>query len=315
MNFDRPITRRKLLGRLLKLSGCLALTGTASGLLQSPLPAWSGTKDGKFMVEGIGTTTGYDIKALTRKTFEAAGGINRFVAKGDVVVIKPNISWARAPQFAATTHPDVLQAVIELCQEAGAKRVRIADNTIHDARRCFAVTGVGMVAKRTGADLIYPRSSLMRDMNLNGNRLEVWPVFVPLVENDKLINLPVAKHHSLSGLTLGMKNWIGGVDGSRWSLHQDIDLSIVDLSQFFKPAVTLIDAIRIMTRNGPSGGSTADVAAKNTLILSDDPVAADARAALLFNRRPADLGFVRLAQKWGLGTYDVSKLALQKVQL
>ena len=220
MNFDRPITRRKLLGRLLKLSRCLALTGTAGGFLQSPLPAWSGTKAGKFMVEGIGTTTGYDIKALTRKTFDAAGGINRFVAKGDVVVIKPNISWARAPQFAATTHPEVLQAVIELCQEAGAKRVRIADNTIHDARRCFAVTGVGMVAKNTGADLIYPRSSLMRDMKINGSRLGVWPVFVPLVENDKLINLPVAKHHSLSGLTLGMKSWIGGVDGSRWSLHR-----------------------------------------------------------------------------------------------
>jgi uncharacterized protein (DUF362 family) len=255
------------------------------------------------------------VKELTRKTLEAAGGMNRFVSKGDVVVIKPNISWARAPQFAASTHPEVLEAVIELCQEAGAKQVRIADNTIHDARRCFAVTGAGMVAKNTGADLIYPRSSLMRDMNLQGNKLDVWPVFVPLIEADTLINLPVAKHHSLSTLTLGMKNWIGGVGGSRWSLHQDIHMSIVDLAQFFKPTITLIDATRIMIRNGPFGGSTSDVAEKNTLILSDDQVAADAKGSLLFGKRPQDIGFIRMAQKRGLGTYDFQKLVQKKVEV
>jgi uncharacterized protein (DUF362 family) len=231
------------------------------------------------------------------------------------VVIKPNLSWARAPQFAATTHPEVLEAVVQLCQEAGAKRVRIADNTIHDARRCFAVTGAGMVAKNTGADLIFPRSSMMKDMKLQGNKLDVWPVFVPLIEADTLINLPVAKHHSLSTLTLGMKNWIGGVGGSRWSLHQDINVTVVDLAQFFRPTVTLIDAIRVMHRNGPSGGSISDVAYKNTLILSDDPVAADAKAALLFDRQPERLGFIQLGQKGNLGTYDFQKLDQRKIVL
>ena len=315
MNFDQPITRRESLRTLFNLSGSLALGGAVIGSFQSPRLAWSGTENKKFMVEAVGKSPGYDIKALTRKTFDAAGGISHFIARGDVVAIKPNISWARAPQFAATTHPEVLQAVVELCQEAGAKRVRIADNTIHDARRCFAVTGAARVAKTTGAELIHPRSSLMREMELKGGRLGSWPVFVPLVEADKLINLPVAKHHSLSSLTLGMKNWIGAVDGSRWSLHQDIDESIVDLAQFFKPTVTLIDAIRIITRNGPSGGSTADVALKHTLILSDDPVAADAGAARLFDRRPGQLGFIRLAQKSGLGTYDLSTLDRQQVSL
>jgi len=315
MNFDEPITRRESIRKLLQLSGSLALSGAAAGSIQSPLASWAAPEKKKFLVEGVGQKEEYNVKELTRKTLEAAGGMNRFVSKGDVVVIKPNISWARAPQFAASTHPEVLEAVIELCQEAGAKQVRIADNTIHDARRCFAVTGAGMVAKNTGADLIYPRSSLMRDMNLQGNKLDVWPVFVPLIEADTLINLPVAKHHSLSTLTLGMKNWIGGVGGSRWSLHQDIHMSIVDLAQFFKPAVTLIDAIRVMHRNGPSGGNRSDVAQKNTLILSDDPVAADARAALLFDRKPKDIGFIRLGQKWELGTYDFDKLDQRKVVL
>jgi uncharacterized protein (DUF362 family) len=309
MMFDHRMTRRESLHTLLKLTGSAALAGAGFW----PAAARGASQQRRFLVEAVAQGEAVTVPALTRKTFEAAGGIQRFVSRSDVVVIKPNISWARRPELAATTHPEVLQTVIELCQEAGAKKVRIADNTIHDARRCFAITGAGRVAKQTGADLIYPRSSLMRDMNLRGHRLEVWPVFTPLVEADTLINLPVAKHHSLSRLTLGMKNWIGGVDGSRWSLHQDINQTIVDLAQYFQPTVTLIDAVRIMTRNGPSGGSTADVEVKNTLILSNDPVAADAGAARLFDRRPEEIGFIRLAQKQGLGTADFQQLEYRKV--
>ena len=299
----------------MKISGCLSLTGVAAGAsgLAGDHPAAAAPAG--FMVEAVGETEGYDVRQLTRNTFQAAGGISKFISKGDVVVIKPNISWARRPEMAASTNPHVLQAVIELCQEAGAKKVRIADNSIHDARRCFALTGAGMVANKTGADLIYPRSSLMRRMKLQGNRLDTWPVFVPLVEADKVINLPVAKHHSLSTLTLGMKNWIGAVGGRRNKLHQDIHMTIVDLAQFFNPTLTLIDGIRIMTRNGPSGGSTTDVAVKNTLILSNDPVAADARAALLFGRRPERIGFIKLGNKWGLGTYNLEQLTRHKVIL
>jgi uncharacterized protein (DUF362 family) len=315
MNFDKPLTRRESIKRLLQLGGSLGLAGAVGGSLQTPIVANAASENKKFIVEGIGQTEGYSVRALTRKVFESAGGAGRFVSNGDVVVIKPNISWARRPEMAATTNPEVLEAVIELCQEAGAKKVRIADNTIHDARRCFALSGAAAVAKNTGADLIHPRSSLMKKMSLKGNRLGTWPVFVPLVEADVLINLPVAKHHSLSRLTVGMKNWIGAVGGSRYSLHQDIHQSIVDLANFFQPTVTLIDAVRIMTRNGPSGGSTSYVTGKNTLILSDDPVAGDARAALLFNHQPQNLGFIRMAQEQGLGTFDFKKLAKQQVVL
>ena len=308
MNLDKPITRRESIHKLLKLSGTLAFGGAVTWPHADQPGASAGTGDKKFIIDAIGQSPGYSIKELTRSVFEAAGGMNRFVSNGDVVVIKPNISWARRPELAATTNPQVLKALVELCQDAGAKKIRIADNTIHDARQCFALSGAGMVAKNTGADLIYPRSSLMRNMRLKGNRLNIWPVYKPLVEADVLINVPVAKHHSLTTLTLGMKNWIGAVGGSRWSLHQDINQTIVDLAHFFKPSVTLIDAIRIMTQNGPSGGSTSYVQEKNTLILSDDPVAADAKAALMFNRKPKNMGFIRLAKKQGLGTYDFETL-------
>ncbi len=313
MKFDKPITRRESIRRLLQWSGCVTLAGAGQWPLFTSSDAWAAETNKRFIVEGFGQTEGFSVRNLTRKVFEAAGGIQRFIYRGDVVVIKPNISWAMSPQFAATTNPEVLSAVIELCREAGAKRVRIADNTIHNARQCFARTGAGKVAKETGADLVYPRASLMKEMKLRGNRLDAWPVFIPLVEADKVINLPVAKHHSLSILTLGMKNWIGAVDGRRSSLHQDIHQSIVDLAQFFQPTITLIDAIRIMTKNGPSGGSRDYVTIKNSLILSDDPVAADAAASLLFGIKPEKIGYISLAQKSGLGTYDYSKLENQKV--
>ena len=317
MNND-PITRRESLKRIGGISAGITIGNGLLGPLTSMLAnaeAPKGQPIAGWMVEGLGEKPDYSIKTLTRKVFDTAGGISKFINKGDVVVLKPNISWAQAPDLAVTTNPEVMVAVIELCQEAGAKKVRIADNTINDAGRCFAVTGAAGVAEKTGADLVYPRSSMMKKMNLHGHRLDVWPVFTPFVEADKIINLPVAKVHGLSVLTLGMKNWIGGVGGRRSALHQDIHQSIVDLAQFFKPQLTLIDATRILIANGPSGGSSSDVKIVNRLILSNDPVAADTRAAQLFGKTPEDIGFIRLGNKWGLGSSDLDRLTRRSVSL
>ena len=305
---DHPVGRRHVLKAM---AGMLA-TAPCSSFFQS---VWA-DEPSKTLIDAVGPENGCDIGLLTRKLVEAAGGMSRFVSRGDIVVIKPNISWARAPQFGATTHPEVLHAVVRLCFDAGAKTVRIADHTIHDARQCFLATGVAQVAKETGAELVYPTSSLMREMHLHGHRLEMWPVFAPIVEADKRINIPVAKVHSISRLTLGMKNWIGGVGGRRNALHQDIHQSIVDLAQFFKPDLTIIDATRIMIENGPSGGSLSDVVLRNRLILSDDPVAADAHAAnQLFRMVPKEIGYIRLGEKWGLGTTDITRLAFRQVRI
>jgi uncharacterized protein (DUF362 family) len=312
---NEGITRRSAIKRMLGISGTVAFSALTGWPFGGVVDLRAENTGRRFMVEGRGRTRDYSVKALVNKVFDEAGGIARFISRGDVVAIKPNISWARSPDLAAATNPEVLEGVIELCYEAGAKKVRIADHTIHDARRCFAITGAGSVAKMTGAELVFPRSSLMKEMKINGHRLDVWPVFIPLVEADKLINIPVAKDHGLSTLTLGIKNWMGGVGGRRYALHQDIHQTIVDLAQFFKPTLTLIDATRIMVSNGPSGGSASDVMVRDTLILSNDQVAADALAAGLFGIKAEDLGFIRLGEKWGLGTSDFRKLNLKEVIL
>ncbi len=309
------MTRRSAIKRIAGFSGMLAAASTGNWITSVSMLHAADPSTKKILVDAKGPTTGCDIQLLTRRLIESAGGMSRFVSKGDIVVIKPNVSWARAPQLGATTHPDVLKAVVDICMEAGAKRVRIADNTIHDARQCFAVTGVGQVARESGADLVFPLSSQMKDMKIHGHRLDVWPVFRPFVEADTIINIPVAKVHGISGLTLGMKNWIGAVGGRRNALHQDIHQTIVDLAQYFKPKLTLIDATRIMIANGPSGGGESDVAIKNRLILSDDPVAADAHATALFGMKPGDIAHIRLAEKYGLGATDLSVLDVRQVVL
>ena len=309
------ITRRTILKRFFWISGGAIVSMAGGWPLRDPAVALAKDSEKRFIVEGVGPQDGYSIMQLTKKVFDAAGGIGQFISRGDVVALKPNLSWARRPELAATTNPELLRCMVQLCQDVGARKVRIVDNTIHDARRCFAITDAGRVAKEMDADLVYPRSTLMKKMKIQGRRLDVWPVFVPLIEADKVINMPIAKHHSLSSLTIGMKNWIGGVGGRRSALHQDIHQTIVDLAQFFKPTLTLVDAIRILTRNGPSGGSLGDVMAKHTLILSNDPVAADARASMLFGHDPKNLRFIQLAQEQGLGIYDFSQLNQKRITL
>lgn len=269
-----------------------------------------------FLIEGISTRDDASSHhLLVKKVFEAAGGINRFIPPGSTVAIKPNISWARRPEYAATTNPEVLRSLVELCIDAGAKKVVIADNTIHDANRCFSLTGVSAVAKYTGAELIYPRPGIIREAEISGVRIKAWPVLTPFLEADVIINVPVLKHHSLTGITGAMKNWIGAVGGSRWVLHQDIHQSIVDLAGFFRPAVTLVDATRILTRNGPSGGDLKAVTRLNRVILSNDQVAADARAAVLFGRIPGEIHYIRLAAEEGLGTMQIPDDMIKTVTL
>lgn len=291
----------------IKLTGWTVLLASMSPrrLLSATVQERTLNSSNTFLVEGTASNDSVPVDQLVAEVFKLAGGIKRFISQGNIVAIKPNISWAQRPEYAATTNPQVLKALIELCFDAGAKKVRIADYTINDPNRCFSITGAAAVAKVTGAELVHPRSSLIKEMKIGGERVTSWPVFTPLVEADTVINIPVAKHHSLTTLTIGMKNWIGAIGGSRWVLHQDIHQSIVDLARFFNPAFTLVDATRILTSNGPSGGNLAFVSHKNTLILSNDQVAADARAAQLFGKYPEDIEHIRLGEKQGLGTQSL----------
>jgi len=254
-----------------------------------------------------------DAAALVRKAVEALGGMKRFVGRGDVVVVKPNIGWDRTPLQAANTNPLVVAEVVRLAIDAGAKRVVVTDASCNEPHRCFTRSGIWKAAYDAGADVILPAPQHFRAMRLKGELLDEWPVLTTLVEADKLINVPVAKQHNLSRYTGAMKNWYGSLGGRRNRLHQSIDLSIADLATFLQPTLTVIDATRVLLRNGPQGGNVADAKDMWTVIASIDQVAADARACTLIGQRPEAIPYLAMAEARGLGTTHWERLRWREV--
>jgi uncharacterized protein (DUF362 family) len=250
--------------------------------------------------------------SITKEALATLGGMKRFIAKGDKVMIKPNIGWDRTPELAACTNPDVVKTLVELCFEAGAKEVTVMDNTINQAPRCYARSGIADAAKAAGAKVPFVNDYRLKKMALKGEWLKEWEVFPEFVETDKLINVPIAKHHSLSRVSMGFKNWLGAIGGARNQLHQKINESTVDLAAFFKPTLSVLDAYRILARNGPQGGRTSDVRLQKTVVAAVDCVAVDTIGAGFFEINPNELPFLGIAQKRGLGKMNLESMKIEK---
>jgi uncharacterized protein (DUF362 family) len=252
---------------------------------------------------------------IVMAALDALGGIKRFISRGDIVVIKPNIGWDRTPEQAGNTNPEVVAAVVKLCFEAGAKKVKVFDRPVNDPRRCYVQSGIAPAVTALGAEADYVDERKFKDMAINGQALKSWPLYADIFEADKVINIPIAKHHGLAKLTMSMKNWMGVMGGSRRQIHQKLDESLVDLSMKIKPTLTILDAVRILTANGPQGGSLTDVKKLDTIIVGVDPVAIDSYGATLFGMKGSDLGYVTIGHKLGLGQMDLSKVRIKKIQV
>lgn len=251
--------------------------------------------------------------ALTRAAIDALGGMSRFVNKGDVVTVKPNIGWDRAPIHAANTNPDVVAAVVRAAYEAGAQRVIVTDFSCNDPQRAFQRSGIWKAAYEAGGEIVLPADHQFKPVRMRGKVLDQWPVLRPVLDADKVINVPVAKHHGLARFTCAMKNWYGLIGGRRNRLHQDINTSIADLATFVRPTLTVVDAIRVLVRNGPQGGNVDDTKEANTIIASIDQVAADTLACELIGERPDGIEYIRMAHQRGIGSMDLRKLRMKEV--
>lgn len=249
---------------------------------------------------------------ITREAIKALGGMSKFIGRGDKVLIKPNIGWDRTPEMAACTNPEVVAALVALSLEAGAKEVVVMDHTINQPKRCYARSGIQDAARAAGAKVLFTDEQRLKKMSIKGEWLKEWEVFQDFVEADKLINVPIAKVHSLSRVTLGLKNWLGAVGGNRNQLHQKIDQAVVDLGAFFKPTLTVLDAYRVLFRNGPQGGRVSDTRLQKTVVAGVDPVAVDAYGATFFELKPQELAFLKLAQSRGLGKFELEKVRIEK---
>jgi len=279
------------------------------GAAQAKTPAKAAAAAG---APELGVGVGDSPKAITKAAVDALGGMGKFVGRGDVVIIKPNIGWDRTPEMAACTNPDVVVGLIEMCQDAGAKKIIVLDNPTNEAKRAYIRSGIRGAAEAAGADAPFPNEQHLKKLPIKGEWLKDWEVFSDFIEADKFINVPIAKHHSLSRVTLGMKNLMGAIGGPRNQIHQKLDQALVDLAGFFKPTLNVLDAYRMLIRNGPQGGRPSDTKLVKTVAAGRDIVAVDAMGASFFEIPPQELLFIRLAAERGLGRMDWEKLRIEK---
>ena len=249
---------------------------------------------------------GVDPARNVRAAVRLLGGMERFVTPSDMVVVKPNIGWDRTAEQGANTHPDVVAEVVRLVRAAGAARVIVSDCPVRKSRSAFEKSGILAAAAAAGAEVIVPEESRYLAVRVS-ERLGVWDVLEPFVNATKIINVPVVKHHELTGVTAGLKNWLGITGKLRLMFHEDLQHSIAELAALMRPTLTLVDASRVLMQNGPSGGSLDDVKQVGAVAAGVDPVALDAWGFTLFpdKPRPANL---EIAESMGLGQIDFAAL-------
>lgn len=252
---------------------------------------------------------------LTGAAIDALGGMKRFVTKGDVVWVKPNIGWNRAPEYAANTNPDVVGALVRLCLDAGAKRVKVGDHTCNDARQSYTNSGIAEAVRKAGGEIVYLDPNRFKETELRGEYLKSWPLYPEIIECDLVINVPIAKHHGLSEVTLCMKNYMGVIGGNRGAWHQELPQCLCDITAYMKPRLCVLDAVRVLTGNGPSGGNLEDVQRRDVVAAGVDIVALDAFGAELLGHAPGDIASVAAGQRAGLGTMDYRASALCEISL
>lgn len=246
---------------------------------------------------------------LTEQAMAAVGGMGRFVKAGDTVWIKPNVAWDRTPEMAANTNPDVVATLVRLSLEAGAKSVKVGDYTCNEATRAYTASGIEAAVKEAGGLMVLLDENRFKDVELKGQRLTTWPLYPEIIESDLVINVPIVKHHALAKATTAMKNYMGVIGGNRNSWHQELASCLCDIVAFMKPRLCVLDAVRILTANGPTGGNLADVKQMNMVAAGTDIVALDAWGVGLLGLKPEDVAYIPAGEKAGLGKMDYKSIA------
>ena len=252
---------------------------------------------------------------LTRRAVDVLGGMKRFVPQGAKVIVKPNICVAyNTYEYASTTNPWVVGALVKMCYEAGASKVQVMDYPFGGtAEEAYTRSGIAEQVAAAGGEMVtMARLKYVMTKIEAGQDLKEVLLHKDALETDVLINVPIAKHHSLARLTLGMKNLMGLME-SRYIIHQNIGQRLADLTSVLRPDLTVIDAVRILMANGPTGGNLDDVKEMNTIIASPDIVAADSYATSLFDLKPEDLDYIKAGKDMGLGESNLKNLRVEEI--
>jgi len=300
--------------------------GVGAGIVAGSAASFAGI--GNVLAGGQQGDTGkpYDLVAVRGGepaqmfdlAMEAAGGMAKYVKKGQTVVVKPNIGWDVTPDRGANTNPHVVKRIVEHCFQAGAKQVYVFDNTCDKWDMCYKNSGIEKGVKDVGGQMVpgHTESYYHEVPVVKGKSLKTTKVHELILESDVFINVPVLKHHGSARLTIAMKNLMGVVWDRRYWHKNDLHQCIADYCTFHrKPDLNVVDAYRVMLRNGPRGVSVDDIADMKSLMVSEDMVAVDAAAALLFGEEPSEINYIRIGDEMGIGTSDLSKLNIKRIRV
>ena len=307
---DRRHFLKNVIGGSLVAGAAVAL-GDCSSLLAAPGSASNAPAYDLVAVRGGEPAAMFD------RAMASLGGVGAFVSRGSRVVVKPNIGWDVGPERAANTNPALVGRIVEHCLQAGAREVSVFDHTCDAWARSYRNSGIERAVKDAGGKVVSGASEgYYQKVDVPGaRRLMDVKVHELVLGADVFINVPVLKHHSSTGLTIGMKNLMGTVwDRGYWH-RNDLHQCIADFIALRRPALTVVDAFDVMKQNGPRGVSVDDVVRIGALVVSADPVAADAAAAMLFGLAPADVRYIGLAAEMGRGRMDLDGLSIDRIRL
>jgi uncharacterized protein (DUF362 family) len=272
--------------------------------------------------DGVTTTAGSVIPDLAvirgdspdknvRAAIAQLGGMERFVKRDAKVVVKPNVLTGRPPEYATTTNPLVMSAIIRMCLEAGAAEVTVLDYPTSSPRAAFQESGLAQAVDEAGGTLKYLSNRNFERVDIpEGVAITSWPLVTDALEAGTFINVPIGKTHGMAGLTLAMKNLMGIMGDPRGEIHIDYERKITDVNTRVKPHLVILDAYRVLMRNGPTGGNLDDVQTPKTVVAGTSQVAIDAYGATIMGWKPTDLPSLVEAAARGLGEIDLSKYAI-----
>ena len=265
---------------------------------------------------------GGEPEVMYAKAIESLGGIKQFVKPGNRVIVKPNMGWDRAPEFAANTNPKLITAIIKDCLAAGAKEVGVFDNTCDEWRLCYKNSGLEDAVQAAGGKILFAHEEkYYREVNIPAaRRMKKAKIHEAILDYDAWINVPVLKNHGGANMTVAMKNYMGIVWDRRFMHSNNLQQCIADLTLISqKPVLTIVDAYRIMTQNGPKGRSIADVQTPKALFMATDFVATDTAAVKFFSQyknMPLEtVGHIIIGNEMKIGTTDIDKLRVNRIRI
>jgi len=234
------------------------------------------------------------------------------------IVLKPNICLPDGPAKATTTSPIVVELICRKLIADGAKKIVIADHTLHRTSEFERTPWLDFPRKYPEVRLLLANEErFYQPLTIDGRVLKTTDVLRLLVRADLFVNIPTAKHHTATYVSLGLKNLMGTIwDRSGFHSSMDLDKAVADLATAVRPALTIVDASRVLLKGGPTG--PGPILTENRLFAGRDILAVDSVVSSRYafggmSLAPAMVPHLAAAFELGVGELDLDKIRIHKV--